>query len=90
MPAVENSSSEVVGQVWLVPEGVLERDYYYGETTLSEELTSGEYIVGFHTIRFMDTDGCGEDIEPYYEEPEEPGDEEPGEDEPGAPIIGPY
>ena len=99
MPAAENSSSEVVGQVWLVRESDLEYSYYYDEIDLSKELSAESYIAGFHSIRFMDTDGCEEDILPYYEEPddpaeddpveEEPVDEDPGGDEPVVPI-GPY
>ena len=89
MPAVESSSSEVVGHVWLVHESDLDYDHYYDEMNLSQELSSAYYLAGFHTIRFMDTDGCAEDIMPYYEEPDNPADEDPVEDEPELPE-GPY
>ena len=90
MAAEGSSSSEVVGHIWLVPEGALELDYHYDEIIQFEEPISGEYLKGFHTVRFMDTDGCDE--EPYYEEPEEPAGEDPGEEEPEEEviIIGPY
>lgn len=92
MAADGSSSSEVVGHIWLVPEGALELDYHYDDIILFEEPSPGEYLKGFQTVRFMDTDGCGEDIEPYYEDPEEPAGEDPGEEEPEEEviIIGPY
>jgi hypothetical protein len=89
MPAARNSSSEVVGHVWLVLESALDYSYYYDEIDLSRELSAEYYIAGFHSIRFMDTDGCGEEIVPYYEEPDDPVEEDPGDDEPVVPI-GPY
>lgn len=97
MPAAENSSSEVVGHIWLVLESALDLLYDGGDLNLFWELESGKFIAGFHTIRFMDTDGCGDEIIPYYEdpydeEPEDPAEENPEENQPdeGVTIIGPY
>jgi hypothetical protein len=93
MGSDEEGPSEIVGHIWLVPAPDYIETEFYDVGSLTVDIEPGEYIEGFHTIRFMDTDGCADDTgeggvgeDPYDEAPEGPADENPEGNEPG-PII---
>ena len=95
MPVEEAGSFGAGARMLLLPAEEMSES---GQLFMEPEVGRYLYLEGFHTIRFMDTDGCSRDAdagggeeEPYYEVPEEPADQTPDEDEPGSSIpVVPY